>query len=299
MKNILLLLSLVILFAQCQQDEPQPKAISDVVQDDPDLTFFRAALDQAGYKDALKTGSLTVFAPSDAAFKAAGISSIAAIVALPADQVRTLLNYHILPTKNNTENLTDGNNVSVQMFSGDTSYITKTALGVSINGVKVIKADNEASNGVIHVVERILTPARKNMQQLIQENTDLSLFFMAYNKVKNTKTDLATLTGYTVFVPNNKAMETLGFNQSFIEKTNPAILSNVVLYHLAKGRYFTTNITTGNIQMLDGRNVAFTNANGVVTMKGANNGNIASNILTPNVLSTNGLVHIIDRVLVP
>jgi uncharacterized surface protein with fasciclin (FAS1) repeats len=299
MKNILLLLSLVVCLTQCRQDEPQPKSISDVVWDDPDLTFFKAALDQAGYKDALKTGSLTVFAPTDAAFKAAGITSIAAIVALPTDQVRVLLNYHLLPTKTKIENLTDGNNLPVAMFSGDTSFISKTLLGVSINGIKITKPDNEASNGVIHVIERVLTPARKNTQQIVQENADLSLFFLAYNKVKNAKIDLSTLSGYTLFVPTNKAMETLGFNQTFISQTNPAILSNVVLYHIAKGRYFTTNITTGNIQMIDGRNVGFTNTNGTVTMKGNNNGNIASNIVTPNLLTTNGLVHVIDRVLVP
>jgi uncharacterized surface protein with fasciclin (FAS1) repeats len=289
----------ILLLSGCLKDEAQPKSMADVIIDDPEFTFLRAALEHANLKDAFKTGSLTMFAPTDAAFKASGFASVSAITALSPEKVQTLLKYHILTPKTKAEQIADGSNQRLIMLSGDSTYLSKGQNSISINGIKVTRPDVEVSNGVIHGIEKVLLPPQKNIQQIIQETPDLSLFLAAYNKVKGAKTDLSNLTGYTMFVPNNKAMEAIGFNKDFIDKTNQAILLNIVIYHFAKGRLFTTTMATGNIPMYDGRNVTVTNTNGTITLKGPSNGTNVATILTANILATNGPLHVIDRVLIP
>ena len=131
--------------------------VADVAMRQPGFTRLVAALQQAGLADALKgAGPFTVFAPTDEAFEALGNPN------LSADQLRTLLQAHVISgEKLSAQTLNQRAGISPnhteQTMAGP---ITTAAAdgGFTIGGSNVVRGDIEASNGVIHVVNRVIVP---------------------------------------------------------------------------------------------------------------------------------------------
>ena len=101
---------------------------------------------------------------------------------------------------------------------------------------------------------------------------------------------------YTVFAPTNTAFEAAGFNSAAIAKADPDFLATVLTYHTIAARVYSTNLKTGNVKTVEGREVAI-NAT-AATVQGGANAN-ASKITAANIFATNGVVHVIDAVLLP
>jgi uncharacterized surface protein with fasciclin (FAS1) repeats len=299
----------VFVFAtiSCKTDNDfKPQSIAEVLNDNKDFTFLLAAVKSAGMEDALKSSQLTLFAPNDAAFKASGFPNIASVTALPADKLRAMLFYHIVPTKMLSNEIKEADNQNLRMLNNELSYLSKNAKGVSVNGLAVITQDIETSNGVIHAIDHTLKLPIQNLGQIIVGNTNLSLFLEAINKVTITNPSvLATLSSttntYTVFAPSNAALESVGYNSVGIKAANPTVLANVLLYHIAQGRYFINNLLPNtNLQVLGGNRtltVIKSDATGVVVRGIGNTTNV--NLTTSNTMATNGVLHIVDKLLLP
>ena len=108
----------------CEKDEPTSNTITDVVLQNNDFTILRAAVSRAGLADALRAGTLTVFAPNDAAFTASGLD-LATVNGLDVNTLKAVLQYHVLATKNLSTDLPTASNTEVTTLSGGKAYITK------------------------------------------------------------------------------------------------------------------------------------------------------------------------------
>lgn len=302
------LVAVALLFstAGCKDDDDDvtPNTVTDIIEKDNDFTILEAALKHAGLMETLRTGTITLFAPNDDAFRASGYADAAAVTSLPVNTVRDLLQYHVINTRNTSTDLKTENNQAFVMLGNGTTYVTKNTGGVSVNGARVVRADIQADNGVIHVIDRVLMPATQNLIQLVQGNNNLSYLVAAATRAASANPAVMTALAsssdaYTVFAPTNQAFINAGYATiADIQAASPATLASVILYHVVPGRVFSTNLANGNVTTAANSPFAVDVSNGVRITGGGNNSQAAT-VTQANMLATNGIVHIIDRVLLP
>jgi uncharacterized surface protein with fasciclin (FAS1) repeats len=290
-----------LLLTGCNDDDnnTQPQqSIAQVVNTNADFTLLRAAVTKAGLADALNSGTLTVFAPNNAAFQASGIDD-ADINNLTPAQAQALLQYHVVNSRQTAADLPSGDNSAVTALSGGTLYVTKNANSVSVNGARVVTADVTASNGVIHVIDRVLQPAVGNIvETAIAAGANFTYLVAAVQRA-NVVGVLSGTGPFTVFAPVNQAFIAANFPTiESIQAADPAVLTRILTYHVVPGRVFSTNLVAGNVATAQGGNVNINLGTGV-QVTGLGNGGTAANVVAPNVLATNGVIHAIDRVLLP
>lgn len=312
MKNYLkvmfsfLALSLIVLSCDDNDDDDMTqtdKNIATLVSERSDLSLLRAAVTRANLGATLSgSGSFTVFAPTNDAFTAAGLGTEAAINAVPVETLRNILLYHVFTQKYAAANIPSGT-TELTTASNSKAYVSKKSNGVYVNGAMVTTADINASNGVIHVINKVLMPPAGNIVQVAQGNSNLSFLVAAVVRASEGSTNVAsvlsTTNGLTVFAPTNQAFINAGFTSiASIQAANPNTLANILTYHVISARVFSSDLTEGATPAtLNGANVTITLSGGA-KVKG--NGNpSASNITSTDIMATNGVVHVIDRVLLP
>ena len=137
-------------------------------------TSLVAALAKADLVTALQAeGPFTVFAPTDAAFTAAGIDLAAFESAEEISALADILTYHVYVGAVASTDVTDG--MTVAMLNGDDASFTVTADGVTIEGANVTTADVAASNGVIHVIDKVLTPPADTVEEPVLPDCDATV----------------------------------------------------------------------------------------------------------------------------
>ena len=295
----------------CSKDDdvnaPADDTITGKVSANPNFSLLEKAVVKAGLGPTLSgTGPFTVFAPDDAAFTASGYTS-ANIDATSAGDLEKLLLYHTLAAKVLAADVPAGPNAKVETANSpsDSIFVTKNAAGVFVNGTKVKTADVSASNGVIHVMEKVLVPPSGNIVATAQAATGgdngLDSLVAAIVRLDAATPGLITLLNsntLTVFAPTNKAFSDLltALSLPNINSIPQATLSAVLSYHVVGGRAFSSDLTDGPLTMFGGGNttVSLTGP----TIKG-NSNTTASNIIAANIMATNGVVHLIDQVLLP
>lgn len=302
--NVLFLLFVsTFLFTSCGDDEvTAPKTVVDVVVENPNFTLLEAAVLHAGVADALKNPSITVFAPTDDAFRAAGFANAAAIQAADKNLIASILTYHVVGSLVPASAIETKNNAEVTTLNTAKVYVTKNAAGVSVNGAKVTTADVKAENGaIIHIIDAVLIPESRNIVALAQANPNLSLLVAAVLRANEGATKVVNIlssTGpYTVFAPTNDAFIAAGFpTAAAIQAAPPDVLAGILTYHVVSGRVYSTNLVTGNVTTANGGTVAVNASN--ATLKGKANTGI-TNIIGVNIPASNGVVHLINSVLLP
>ncbi|MCX6324151.1 MAG: fasciclin domain-containing protein [Sphingobacteriales bacterium] len=284
--------------SSCKDDDPAPapqKNINEIVNTDTSFSLLKQAVTKAGLGTALSTGNLTVFAPDNAAFAASGINS-AAIDALPVATVTNLLTYHVLGSKvvSTAVPVSD----SVRTLSTKLLFASRNANGVFVNGVKVKRADVAASNGVIHVISKVLTVPSATIAGIATATPDLSLLLVAVER--------AGLTGavsgagkYTVFAPTNAAFAAAGYPDAASINAAPVpAVAAIVKSHVLPTNVFSSDLIAAAVTPTLQPAVSLTVGTTPPSVKITGSANAASNIVTPNnIVATNGVVHVIDRVL--
>lgn len=299
------------LLTNCKKDdEATPQTVTDVVIADDRFTLLEAAVVRAGLADALRTtANITVFAPTDAAFQAAGFANVAAINGAPVATLASILQYHVLPTRVASSAIATADNApqaTLQSTNG-TVYVTRNTGGVSVNGARVTQADVSASNGVIHVIDKVLLPPGGNLLESIvalnaANNNQFSLLIAAATRAGTTVINaLSTAAGpFTVFAPTNAAFSAAGFaNEAAINAAPVATLQAVLLNHVVAARAFSTNLVNGPVPTAGGTPVTVAVSASGVTVTGRGNGTNASAVTRTDIVATNGVIHVIDRVLLP
>lgn len=286
-------------FVSCKKDDPipTPSTITDLVNSDANFSLLKQAITRAGLGSALSSGTLTVFAPDNAAFAAAGITSTI-IDALPVADLTAILTYHVVGAKVTSSGVPASDTVNT--LQSENIYASKNANGVFVNGIKVKTADVQASNGVIHVISNVLIPPTDNIAELAAAEPDLSMVLAA--AVRAGLAGALTSPGkYTVFAPTNAAFAAAGFpDVASINNADPAVLAPIVKAHVLNTNVFSSDLIAGatvpTLQSGKSLTVGLTPP----SVKISNSMNPASNIVLPggaNIVGTNGVVHVIDRVL--
>ena len=134
------------------------QSILEIAQSQDGLSTFVKALEAADMTATLDgEGPYTVFAPSDEAFAALPEGTLESLLAPEnKDQLVKVLSYHVVPGKMVSTDLTDGKSPTVH---GDDVEVTVADSGVKVNDANVVSADIEGSNGVIHMIDKVIMPS--------------------------------------------------------------------------------------------------------------------------------------------
>ncbi|GAB3176538.1 fasciclin domain-containing protein [Telluribacter humicola] len=302
----LVALVFLISIAGCKEadQDVKPKTVTDVFFENEDFSILYAAIKYAGLSDALRTSTLTVFAPNDSAFHASGYPDAAAIQALPAAAVRQILEYHIMASAIKSEDLGTGTNQELPTLANNKAFITKTGSGTSINGAKVIDMDIKAANGIIHVIDRLIVPANRSLMNILQGNDEYSFLVAAITRAATSNPDILTkltsdASSYTVFVPTNQAFIDAGFpSAAALQAAGPTALTSLIMYHVVPGRLFSTNLATGSLTTASNKQIRVETTNGL-KVSGPGNMEQPANVTRADILAQNGVIHVIDRLLLP
>jgi len=286
---------------------PETNTITDVVVAGSSFSTLESAVIKADLQETLSgTGPFTVFAPDNAAFTASGITNLDN---LTAAQLENILLYHTIGAKIEAANVPAGPNAKVITANGDSVFVTSNANGVFINGIQVTNADVAADNGVIHVINRVLLPPSGNtvetavasgLDSLVKAVTTATTAMGGDPTLANT---LSTAE-LTVFAPTNAAFTQLLSDLSLSDINDIPIntLLAVLRYHVVANRAFSSDLANGTLAMLAGGNSTINLSNGTnggPTITGSGNSGTSSNITATNIVTRNGVVHLIDRVLLP
>ncbi|WP_338868729.1 fasciclin domain-containing protein [Spirosoma sp. SC4-14] len=268
------------------------------------LNFLQAAIDRAGLTSEFNKGNLTVFAPSDDAFKAAGYASEAAVSAAPAADIERILRYHIVNSRIDQSAIPTAVNTTYQTDLADNQLsVYKVSMSdISVNQAKIVEGDNPTTNSVVHIINQVLMPATVNLVALAKNNANLSFFSAAVDRAGSSVLDVLnknTQNGYTVFAPTNDAFKAAGYaDEAAIKAADPKVLADLLLYHvLTYSAYSQTFQNGATIVTAQGGSVQTNVSNGKVTILGKGNGTNAATITQADQVASNGVLHVIDRVL--
>jgi transforming growth factor-beta-induced protein len=253
----------------------------------------------------------TLFAPTNAAFTAAGITTLPNQSTLDA-----VLTYHVIGSEVRAAQLPTNTapvNSEITTLGGKFYLSNRGTTGVFINGTtRVTTTDIIADNGVVHVIDRTLLPPSQTIGQIVTALTQASQpqftqLLAALNRITALRDETLNVNQkLTVFAPTDAAFEALYDAQEVngINDIEIGLLTAVLQHHIvsapttATGKVFSTDLVNGAVPTLNG-NVTISAANGTVTSSGGTVAQLSSTAALLNVLGTNGVIHTINAVLVP
>jgi len=274
-----------------------PMSISDHAVANPVFASLVAALKKANLVTTLAdpTKTYTVFAPTNDAFAALLMALGVTLNDLSAATLSPILLYHVVNGYVPASAVTAGYVPTLSTaFGKNVSLQISVAGGVKLNNtVNVIATDVVATNGIIHVIDKVLLPP--TVVEIAQQNSLFSTLVLAVIKA-----DLAgTLSGagpFTVFAPTNEAFSALftTLGVSGIDALSKAALTPILLAHVVSGNVQSGNLTSGSVPTLNSAK----SLNVVVSSSGVTiDGSI--NVIKADVQGKNGVVHVINKVIVP
>ncbi len=306
--GMLVVLGAVVGLSSCKKNEDNTtpsggNTVNAFISSDANYTVLKAAVERAGWQDSLSNGNFTLFAPTDSAFRRAGITS--GFSAYSADSLRRILRYHILPTRYSATGFPTASNTELTTLGGSRLYVTRTTAGnVYVNGIQVVRSDS-MGNGIIHGINGVLAPPRGNLSQVIALDTNYSYLRAALARADSSGTGALSMalkgsTAYTVFAPTNAAFRAAGYaTTAAINAASRTALARILGYHAVQGRYFGNDFTNGTLTSVGGSTFNVGVNGSTISLTGAGNSGTASRIAGTGTLASNGLIYLIDRVLVP
>lgn len=308
---------LVLLFVACknQQDTitlPTPQTITQLLTSNSQFTLLTAALNRAGLTATLSgTGPYTLLAPSDDAFRAAGLTTVAAINEAPDTTLRRLLQYHIINRSVPASTIKVGQLAQPTSLSvNGTVYTSRvastTGTGVSVNGSRMLQTDIQAKNGVIHIIDKLLAQPAGSVLAIARADTSLSLFVALAERAGPDITGSLSGTGtaaITAFAPTNAAFRAAGVSDTTaIRQASVTAVTNILTNHLIAGSraYSPTLVRGAIISTVGGSSLTITSStSNSLMIKSRGNGTAIPKSVTMDINATNGVIHKIDSVLLP
>ena len=336
-----LFLVIVAASTSCNKDVPAAtpivsnktgSTVTDIITTNPNFSIMRAALIRSGMLTPLtdRNNQFTVFAPTDAAFIASGFP-LAAISALPAASVASIVQYHIIPGRKLMSSAVPTSFPNVQM---PTSFVipppantnplvrfsnfpSRRGDRVWVNSVPVTTPDVDTDNGAVHVISSVLIPPTRVLLDTIAREADMSYLVAAILAADNGvptgsrfQDFLANpMANFTVMAPTNAAF--MAMFTALRLPVSPASFSllpattvrGIVAYHLLIGRAFSVNLPAAATPVPTMLSASLPTAplltiDATQGVRGARNPSF-SRITTANRHAINGVYHKIDQVLMP
>lgn len=342
MKRTLIKFSAIALFlgtmlTSCSDDDndnnnqSQP-TIAEIAAGNTDFSILVQALERTGLDETLDgSGQFTVFAPTNQAFNTffASMGSNVNVTNVNTTVLKNILLNHVIATEIKSADIAASSYVSTMSPMNATanspmismlvrkSGSTVTLNGGSMNGrtgAEVTAADLDASNGVVHVVNRVIQIP--TLVDLVMDNPEFDTLesvvtstggtFGNQSAVLNALTGLTAASPATLFAPNNAAFTSLmtEFATAGINPT-PAQFTSVLQYHVINGNVRSTMLPAvvsgsgGVVSTLNGQNITLSLTGGAKVTGAFMPMRPASNIITTDIQGSNGVIHTIDKVLLP
>jgi uncharacterized surface protein with fasciclin (FAS1) repeats len=304
---------------------PTPVSIAATAQATPTLSTLVAVAKFASNNNDIidlisAPGTLTVFAPSDAAFDALAVELTGSATAKAKDLLtdankpllRTVLQYHVLTSKVNAANIPFGKAItsaqtSIFKIDAGTPPVITDGRNRKAN---ITLTDIEATNGVVHLIDKVILPADKTIVETAIARAPEFTSLVAALKFASNNDDLVTLlsgTGpFTVFAPTNAAFDALAKELTgnanavaadILVASNKALVRDVLQYHVLGSRVLKADITPNTaIGTALSATKTFKISPTFVITDGKNR---TANIVVTDVLTKNGVIHAIDKVILP
>lgn len=288
---------------------PDTATTKDIVETAAAAGTFKtlaAALDAAELTATLKgTGPFTVFAPTDDAFKKLPAGTLDTLLK-PENkaQLQGVLKYHVLSGSVRAADVTKlvaAKPLFGKDFAIATSGGTVTITDGNNNKIGVTQTDIVASNGVIHVIDAVMLPPTPT-KNIVETAAAAGTFKTLATAL--TQADLVgTLEGagpFTVFAPTDDAFAKLpaGTLDTLLKPENKAQLQAILKYHVVAGDLQASDVVkASSAKTVEGKDVTIKVETSGVTLTDAKGG--TSKVTAVNVQATNGVIHVIDTVLLP
>lgn len=294
--------------------EEEVPTIADALENTEDLSILKSAVDAV---DGLGTAllgqeAITVFAPSNDAFNAVledyDVDNLNDLVTElgGVEKLEEILNFHVVAGTEFAADLADGQTLTT--INGQELTVTINGDGVFVNGAQVTTADVEIANGVVHIIRGVLLPelSYPTISGAIGATPALETLGAAVGLFDGLG---ATLEGYdniTIFAPTNDAFQKLldeygaaGLAELSEKVGGDEVIQTVLQYHVVENaRVFSHDLTDGQeITTLAGDILTVGVSEAGVTLTDVDG--VTYSVSTPNVRVDNGVVHIIDGVLLP
>jgi uncharacterized surface protein with fasciclin (FAS1) repeats len=280
-----------------------PTTVVGVAQGNPDFSILVEAVVAADLVNTLSgAGPFTVFAPTNAAFGALLTELGVTKAQLLADKplLNAVLTYHVLPARVLRAGVPAGK--AITTVQGGIFKVDAVGSGLVITDGRnrksnITTTDITATNGVVHVIDKVILPANQN---IVQTAVSLPQFSILVEAV--TAANLgATLSGagpLTVFAPTNDAfaaaLTELGLTKAQL-LANTQLLTKILTYHVVSGRVLKADVPVGTaITTVQGETFTVDNTLAITDQRGSK-----SNITGTDVLTSNGVIHVIDKVILP
>ncbi|XP_048454007.1 periostin isoform X7 [Rhincodon typus] len=238
-------------------------------------------------------GSFTFFAPSDEAWMLLDAEIRDALLSNVNIELLNALHYHMLNYRLLTKDMKDGMTAQ-SMYNDLPILINHYSNGiVTVNCAKVLYANQIATNGVVHVIDRVITAVGNTIADVIEGTDDLSSL-----RAAATASGLLEVLGkdghYTVFAPTNEAFGKL--SRDLLERilSDPVALKAMLNYHILNSVQCSEAIMSGSTYTtLEGTNIEIGCDGDSLTVNGQKMVN------RKDIVTSNGVIHLIDQVLIP
>lgn len=299
----LALAATTMFLAACGGGDDHPRSTLAVAQSDPQFSILVEAVNAAGLADTLAgPGPLTVFAPTNAAFAALltelGITKEALLANRPL--LTAVLTYHVLPAQVERAQVPLGQPITtVQggIFKVDAVGQNLVITDGRNRTATITATDIQAGNGVVHVIDKVILPADKTIVQTAQALPQFSILVEAV-VAAGLDGALSGSGPFTVFAPTNDAfvalLAELGTTKDAL-LADKALLTKVLTYHVLPTRVLKAQVPVGTpITSLQGDSFTIDATLAITDQRGRKAGIVAT-----DVLASNGVIHVIDKVILP
>ncbi|WP_407356357.1 fasciclin domain-containing protein [Methanolobus sp. WCC5] len=293
-----LLVATAVLLSGCaeQPQEPEEMNIVETAVDAGSFDTLVLAVQAAGLEETLTDeGPFTVFAPTDAAFEALPEGTLDALLA-DEEALAAVLTYHVIAGEYMAGDITGM--TSLETVQGEELTISVSNGNVMVNDANVVQADIEASNGVIHVIDKVILPpsmTEPEEMNIVETAVAAGSFDTLVLALQATGLD-QTLSGeepFTVFAPTDAAFEALPEGTLDGLLADEEALTAVLTYHVAAGEYLAGEVVEmDSITTVQGEDITVVVSDGSVMLNDAN-------VTQTDILTTNGVIHVIDKVILP
>jgi len=286
---------------------PLKRDIVHVAEGNADLSTLVAALTAGKLVATLEgKGPFTVFAPTNEAFAKIPAADLQKLLA-NTKELDAVLEYHVLSGKFDMRDLMAVR--SAKTLEGDSVTVSGSGKVVNVNDAKVLKADVAATNGIVHVIDTVLSlpspsppaPTAQNIVQLAEHTKDLSILVGAIAAAGLADT-LSAPGHFTVFAPTDAAFKALpaGTLAELMKPENKKKLADILLYHVLPEKVLSTDLKTFQaVTTVEGKPVHVTKWGGHVKVGASLRSKDLKDVIAADNLASNGVVHIIDGVLLP
>uniref|UniRef100_A0A8C8LMX2 Periostin n=1 Tax=Oncorhynchus tshawytscha TaxID=74940 RepID=A0A8C8LMX2_ONCTS len=238
-------------------------------------------------------GSFTMFTPSNEAWDLLEPEVRSALVSNVNVELYNALHYHMVNRRMLTKDLKNDKYIT-SMYNNMGLYINHYSNGiVTVNCARIIHGNQVATNGVVHVIDRVITAVGNTIKDILEVNEDLSSF-SAVALASGVMDKMGQPGHFTLFAPTNEAMENLG--ASFLERImgDKEVIGALVNYHLLNSVQCSEAIMAGSVyETVEGSTIEIGCDGDSLTVNGI------KMVLKKDIVTSNGVIHLIDKVLIP